>query len=296
MQNSRLFQTGFSLAELAIVLFVVAVLVGTTLATISTQQELRQYKEADREMDKILDVIVGFAQANGRLPCPSAVAAAGVAGGGGDSACTTVSGFVPWVTLGVQGSLTNESLLADPWGNPYRYYVSSTDSNGDGNADFTFTGQMREIGLGDKWDNLTDPDNPAVGSDGIRDLDGQFVICDAAATTFDICDGGANEVFGNAPTTKGPYQGAVVVLVSVGKNGAKLPDFAANPDEYENYGSTPAEPGSQYYVKNSSTVLGVRRTTFVKRTTGFADDFDDIVKWIAPTTLFTKMIEAGQLP
>ena len=267
-------------------------MLSTTLAIVSIQRELRQYKEVDREMDKILDKIIGFAQINGRLPCPSPAASAGVSSGGGDSACNKVSGFVPWVTLGVQGQLNADSLLSDPWGNPYRYYVSSTDANGDGNADFTITGQMQEIGLGDKWD-LTDPDIPVVGTDGIRDLDGQFVICDAAATTFDICDGGANEVFGNAPTTKGPYQGAVAVLVSVGKNGAVLPDFAANPDEYENYGSTPE---GQYYVKNSLITLGSRRTTFVKRTTGFADDFDDIVKWIAPSTLFTKMIEAGQLP
>jgi hypothetical protein len=289
MQNSKINQTGFSLAELAIVLFIVAVLVGTTLAISSVQQELRQYKEADREMDKILDKIIGFAQINGRLPCPSTVAAAGVSGGGGDSACTTVSGFVPWVTLGVQGSLTGESLLADPWGNPYRYYVSNSDADGGGvnDSDFVINGEMREIGLGDKW-NLTDPENPVEGADGIRDLDGQFVICDAAATTFDICDGGAVEVFGNAPTTKGPYAGAIVVLLSTGKNGNQTPAG----DELENMGSTPA---GQYFLKLDGA-LGTRETTFVKRTTGFADDFDDIVKWIAPTTLFTKMIEAGQLP
>ena len=293
MQNSKINQTGFSLAELAIVLFIVAVLVGTTLAISSVQQELRQYKAADREMDKILDKVIGFAQINGRLPCPSPAASAGVSSGGGDSACSKVSGFVPWVTLGVQGSLTGESLLADPWGNPYRYYVSSTDANGDGNADFTFNGQMQEIGLGDKWD-LTDPDIPEVGTDGIRDLDGQFVICDAAAAAVDICDSAANQVFGNAPITKGPYQGAVVVLLSLGKNGAVLPDPVSNADEYENSGSTLV--GGKYYRKNADITLGTRRTTFVKRTTGFADDFDDIVKWIAPSTLFTRMIEAGQLP
>jgi len=292
MPNTRTNQAGFSLAELVIVIIAIALLVGSPLALIPIQRELGQYKQADREMDEILDKIIGFAQVNGRLPCPSPVASAGVSSGGGSSACTKVSGFVPWVTLGVQGSLTDESLLADPWGNPYRYYVSSTDANGDGNADFTFAGQMQEIGLGDRWD-LTDPVNPVVGTDGIRDLDGQFVICDAAAAAVDICDSAANQVFGNAPTTKGPYQGAVVVLVSVGKNGAKLPDFAANPDEYENYGSTPEGP---YYVKNSLITLGSRRTTFVKRPTGFADDFDDIVKWIEPSILFTRMIEADQLP
>ena len=35
-------------------------------------------------------------------------------------------------------------------------------------------------------------------------------------------------------------------------------------------------------------------TTFVKK--GFADDYDDIVKWVSPSVLFSKMIEAGQLP
>lgn len=288
MQNTRINQAGFSLIELVIVLVIAAILVGAPLAIFSIQRELGQYKAVDREMDKILDEIVEFAQVNGRLPCPSAVAAAGVSGGGGNAACTIASGFVPWVTLGVRGSLTSDSLLADPWGNPYRYYVSSTDADGDGNADFTITGEMQEIGLGDKWDNLTDPDIPAVGTDGIRDLDGQFVICDVASTTVDICAGGAVEVFGNAPTTKGPYAGAIVVLLSTGKNGNQTPAG----DELENRGSTPA---GQYFLKLDGA-LGTRETTFVKRTTGFADDFDDIVKWIAPSTLFTKMIEAGQLP
>jgi hypothetical protein len=51
----------------------------------------------------------------------------------------------------------------------------------------------------------------------------------------------------------------------------------------------------QYFLKKEGDV-GVRETTFVKRTTGFADDFDDIVKWISPSVLFSKMIEADQLP
>jgi prepilin-type N-terminal cleavage/methylation domain-containing protein len=291
--NIRL-QTGFTLLETAIVVVIVSFLLGFTVALIPRQQELRQYREADREMDKILDAIIGFAQVNGRLPCPSPAASAGVSSGGGDSACTRASGFVPWDTLGIQGHINRDSLLADPWGNPYRYYVPNNDANGDGDADFTFAGQMKEIGLGDRWDVASDPDIPVVGTDDYIDLDGQFVICDAASTTNDICAGGANEVFGNAPTTKGPYQGAVVVLLSVGKNGARLPDITDNADEYENMGSTLNSGG--YYTKNFTDVLGARRTTFVKRPTGFADDFDDIVKWIPPSILFSKMIEADQLP
>ncbi|RLA10533.1 MAG: hypothetical protein DRQ59_11725, partial [Gammaproteobacteria bacterium] len=64
-------------------------------------------------------------------------------------------------------------------------------------------------------------------------------------------------------------------------------------DELENMGATVV---GQYFLKNNSTVLGTRETTFVKRTTGFSDNFDDIVKWISPSALFSKMIEADQLP
>ena len=51
---------------------------------------------------------------------------------------------------------------------------------------------------------------------------------------------------------------------------------------------------SEYRLKNVNAVPP--ETTFVKRLTGFADDFDDIVKWVSPNVLFSKMIEAGQLP
>ena len=37
-------------------------------------------------------------------------------------------------------------------------------------------------------------------------------------------------------------------------------------------------------------------STFVVRSTGLADDYDDIVKWVSPNVLFGKMIEAYQLP
>ena len=293
MQRSAKNQKGFTLLEVTVVVVIESLLLSFTVALIPRQQELRQYREADREMDKILDAIIGFAQVNGRLPCPSIVASPGVSSGGGDSACTRATGFVPWDTLGIQGFINRDSLLADPWGNPYRYFVPNIDANDDGNFDLTYNDQMKEIGIGDRWDVASDPDNPVVGTDGYTDLDGQFVICDATAATPDICDGGANEVFGNAPTTKGPYQGAVIVPLSVGKNGAKLPDSTDNADEYENMGSTLIDG---YYMKNQNPVMGQRRSTFVKRPTGFADDFDDIIKWIPPNTLFSKMIEVGQLP
>jgi prepilin-type N-terminal cleavage/methylation domain-containing protein len=280
--NTRINQSGFTLIEVAIVVLIVSIIMGFTVALIPKQQELRRYKEANREMDKIIETIIGFAQVNGRLPCPSAPASAGVSSGGGAADCTTFGGMVPYTTLGVQGRLNTGNLLSDPWGNPYRYYVSGGDANDDGFSDFVVNGQMQEVGLGDVFDATG---SPAVdGTDGYIDLDGQFMICAASdGTPDDECAGGT--VFGNRDSADGPYAGAPFVLLSLGKNGNQTPGA----DELENRGNWVS---GGYFFKN---VAG-GQTTFVKRPTGFADDFDDIVKWVSPAMLYSKMIEASQLP
>ena len=63
-------QSGFTLVEIAIVVLIVTILLGYAVAMFPVQQELKQYREVDREMDSIIEHLVGFAQVNGRLPCP----------------------------------------------------------------------------------------------------------------------------------------------------------------------------------------------------------------------------------
>lgn len=289
MTINRSKQSGFTLIEIAIVLLIVTLLLGYTIALFPKQQELKQYRAVDNEMDEIIAAIIGFAQVNGRLPCPAIPDSLGQENGGGAVDCNNFGGFVPANTLGIQGRLNRDSLMMDPWGNPYRYYVSSSDFAGSAaGSDFVIAGDMRTVGLVDS------------DGDGYIDLDGQFMICDAAGTTTnDICTG-ANDVFGTDAGNvgvSGPYAGAPFVLVSHGKNWSQ---FAEVGDELENLGtsgtfSTFAMPngplGFDYTIKN----IGGGETTFVKRT-GLADDFDDIVKWVSPNVLFSKLIEANQLP
>jgi len=83
------------------------------------------------------------------------------------------------------------------------------------------------------------------------------------------------------------------VLLSMGKNWSEAPTG----DELENSGSTATSTtgvpsGSSYLLKN--VVAG--ETTFVRRRDGMADDFDDVVRWVSPSILFARMIQAGQLP
>ena len=130
---------GFSLIELAIGLFVVALILGGILVPLTTQVEQRQISESQKIMDEVNEALVGFAIAKGYLPCPDAMTTAEVTAPStitpievndgtedvntttGD--CKTQSGTVsagnlPWGTLGV-GS-------RDAWGNRFRYIVVSS--------------------------------------------------------------------------------------------------------------------------------------------------------------------------
>ena len=291
MRRSQQYNAGFTLIEIAIVILIVSILLGYTVALFPKQQELKQYRAVEQEMDEIIAAIVGFAQVNGRLPCPAIPNSLGIEDGGGAFNCNNYGGFVPVNTLGIQGRLNLDSLLLDPWGNPYRYYVSDSDNAGTGTGgvdDFVRAGEMRAVGL---VSNVLPP---------YMNLDGRFLICDAAGLpTDDKCDG-ATEVFGNPPAGVGPpYAGAPFVLVSHGRN---WNEGAAAGDELANMGATlttafappiPNGPEAAPYLLKD---VSANETTFVRRTTGFGDDFDDVVDWVSPNILFSKMIEAGQLP
>ncbi len=121
--------SGFTLIEVAVALFIVALLLGSLLVPISVQVEQRQRAEVRQTMDMVLDALAGFAAANGHLPCPDQMSGAGANDGVEDvntttGSCSVVSGTspsrfsagnLPWVTLGF--------APYDAWGNRYRYAV-----------------------------------------------------------------------------------------------------------------------------------------------------------------------------
>jgi type II secretory pathway pseudopilin PulG len=118
--------TGFSLVEAAIAVFVITLLLGSILVPLTTQVEQRRIAETQRTLDELKEALYGFAIANGHLPCPDKTGAAG-AGTANDGLedvnaglCVANEGNLPWATLGT-GSV-------DPWGNRFRYAVSSNFS------------------------------------------------------------------------------------------------------------------------------------------------------------------------
>jgi prepilin-type N-terminal cleavage/methylation domain-containing protein len=119
---------GFSLIEMAIVLFIVALLLGGLLPTVSSQIEQQRTNETRKQMDDIRNALFGYAIINGYLPCPTTTTDPANANyGSTDAVCSAaVEGYLPWKTLGVPetdawGSKRNSAT--DPWIGYWRYRV-----------------------------------------------------------------------------------------------------------------------------------------------------------------------------
>jgi prepilin-type N-terminal cleavage/methylation domain-containing protein len=142
-------QAGFTLTELAVVVAIVALLVGGVLMTLAAQNNVREVRDTQRTLELARDALLGFAAANGRLPCPAPAPPAPTAAPGPfavesfvdavtpppatDLRCAAAGGegFLPAITLGI-GPTDRHGYLLDAWGNPLRYAVSTALPIGSG--------------------------------------------------------------------------------------------------------------------------------------------------------------------
>jgi prepilin-type N-terminal cleavage/methylation domain-containing protein len=122
---------GFTLVELAVVVAVIALLLGSLLIPLTTQVEQRNVSQTDQQLEDIRQALIGFAMVNGRLPRPSSPTTNGVEVAADCASQAQCTGFVPWVTLGVSQT--------DAWGKQFRYSVSQDFAN---SAGFNFSTPM----------------------------------------------------------------------------------------------------------------------------------------------------------
>jgi prepilin-type N-terminal cleavage/methylation domain-containing protein len=125
-------QAGFTLVELAVVLLVVTLLLGSILVPLATQVEQRKVAQAQALLEDTREAIIGYAMMKGRLPRPAASATDGqepldtcavlAVSDPTKDAVAHCTGFVPWATLGVP--------RLDPWGKQLRYSVSPNFADG----------------------------------------------------------------------------------------------------------------------------------------------------------------------
>lgn len=247
---------GFSLIEIAVVIFIVSIAL-VAIATALTSLAVGAREKATRaKQETIKTALITFLVRNNRLPCPAVITTpTGTAGNGVETATpgtckgATVSGTapnvvatgaIPWVTLGLP-----EEASLDAYGNRFTYQVMATATN--------------------------------LTSQTVSGMQGTITIHSAGLGT------GANQTNNCATATYNPC-GAVVVIVSHGtngygaynNNGAQLPFPATvtGNDEREN-----ANVDNKFVVKSYSDIE--------------VNPYDDIVLFLTAGDFLTPLAAQG---
>lgn len=259
-------QSGFTLIEMAVVIFVMAIILGSILVPLSRQVEQRQMLDAQRQLEEAREALIGYALAQTRpfLPCPDKTTSAGAGAAPNDGledrdtasgGCASNEGNLPWATLGI--------AAIDSWGHRIRYRISPGYAN-----------SVAPITL---------------------DRGGNIQIC-ASSAALNTCD--ANQAITETSMAAEQLRNKpAAVLVSHGPNGwgsihpttnaQLLPPGCASPVGCDDMGINEQAnaDGTELYVTRppSSSASG-------------AGQFDDIVIWLSPHVLKQRLVAGGKLP
>ncbi len=119
-------QSGFSLAELAIVLLILGVLMQASVNPLGQRLQYQRQLNAQHELEKIVDSIKAHWVTYGHIPCPIQNE---LNGNQSHKECRAPEGGVPAAALGLLGNVDHHGALLDPWNQPYRYRVSLHDTD-----------------------------------------------------------------------------------------------------------------------------------------------------------------------
>ena len=261
---------GFTLVEMAIVLVILGFVLAALLLPLQAQRQQLAQAQTENTLENAKRALLGFAQQQGRLPCPATAASLGqeLPLGGTDNippnpltaTCSAQSGFLPAATLGIQPT-DAQGFALDAWNNRIRYAVTPNSNDaavvngvtcgGDTAPDFTTTGNLAEVGLVCLAPNLR--------------------ICRISPVTDPFNCSAAVNLINNA----------VAVIYSTGATGAL--GFAGRPDETENLNAVGAGQIDTIFVSHDISLAAA------------PNEFDHIVTWISPFVLYNAMIQAGQL-
>lgn len=261
-------ERGFTLTEMAVVLAIVALLLGGMLFTLSARIDQANNDATQRRLDEARELVLGFALVNGRLPCPASSTSNGSESPAGGACTDAYAGFLPAKAIGFQPT-DSSGYAIDAWGNRLRYAVSA-NSTAAGSPDNNFTtgGAMKANGL-----TITPSD---------------LLVC--AAWAADISTSTSSPSCGSAASVTNAS--VVVALIwSQGKNFATatfggVGGQSGNDEAMNNKIRLPA-PNSNHgvFVSHPPAPAGVG-----------GGEFDDLMVWIPVGLVYSRMISAGLLP
>jgi prepilin-type N-terminal cleavage/methylation domain-containing protein len=266
-------QSGFTLTELAVVVAIIALLIGGIVMALAAQNRAREISDTRRALEQAREALIGFAIRYGRLPCPATdgsndiVGAGTTPSGGLESFCTTAGlgvcganvtavqahgqcsnpdGFVPAATLGI-GPTDAQGFLLDAWQGRVRYAVTQQD--------MTITNAPL-LPPTPYWIALT---KPFTSPGGLK----QIVI---------------------VPTKNPPYPPVENLQVVTGGTTLVVPAVI--------YSTGPNRPQPATWSLDEQE-NDSRNGLFIDRLPG--PDFDDLVIWISPNILFNRLIAVGAI-
>jgi prepilin-type N-terminal cleavage/methylation domain-containing protein len=139
-------QNGFSLVEMAVVVVILGLVLGALLLPLQAQRAQIFQTQTENTLETARRALLGFAQANGRLPCPAIAASNGLESPLGGGTCTFKLGYLPAATLGIR-PVDDSGFVIDGWNNRIMYAVAQHHAGGAATSDYTTTGDMNTVGI-----------------------------------------------------------------------------------------------------------------------------------------------------
>jgi len=275
---------GFTLVEMAMVMIIVALLLGGLLVPFSMQLDQQAHSQTQQSLDDIKDALIGFALVNRRLPCPDTTGDAqedtitsppdntpiGAIESTETVSCTALEGWLPSQNLQLPDR--------DFWAKRFRYRVSPQFSNYAKN--YSLDGGAAGGGtLTEAYFTLASIGNITIQTRG-----------DDPATAAVV----ENKFLLNLATQ------VPAVIISHGKNGygsnssqgiAIINPPAINTDETTN--STAAPDAAAVATKISRAVARQQADCSDTDETKVNCEFDDMVTWVSGSILKNRMQAAG---
>jgi prepilin-type N-terminal cleavage/methylation domain-containing protein len=255
-------QRAFTLVELAVVLMIVALLLSTLMYTLSAQSDQRAREQSQRTLEQAREALIGFAIANGRLPCPASNTSNGVEAPNGGGDCTNYNdGFLPAVTLGFQPT-DSAGYAVDAWNNRVRYSLARTLTAGCTVPHFTVKATLKQNGM------------------SCLPNSAELLICKSSQSAPAPAPGNCGPA-DNAVTNTGTV---VAIVFSPGKNFSQAQTAAA---------ATAANKFDEAANIDANTVYIMHAPAPSGATGG---EYDDQMVWIPVGVLYGRMASAGVLP
>lgn len=251
--------TGFTLVELAVVLFLVGLMATLGLTALNAQMTMTSYSSTKKKQELIKDALIAYLGKNKRLPCPATtndglekrdntVTA-------GNLNCTAVYGVLPYATLDLP-----KNVALDGWESFFSYAVTPN------------------------WTLTYSSATPVAGG----------TTTNIPANSFSVGNAGAFVIKDRLPDASTPSitTNAVVFVISHGKNGlgalslkgTRKVSPPSGSDELTNVPASPwTAPSAFFNREHSETAIGTYGS------------FDDLAIWLSPNDLVYPLIKDGTL-